>query len=128
MESHKRTLGILFVVLGAFQVLIMLLLNMFFSTIFTFAISEAEPKDARILELILGLVRYIPAFVIIFLGLPTIVAGIGLLKKQRWAMILALILACLHIFSFPVGTAIGIYTIWIYAEENRLLKANPAQG
>jgi hypothetical protein len=126
MDSHKRILGILFVVLATFQLMLMLFLSMFFTTIFTFAMSEAEPKDAHVLELVMSVVRYIPAFVIIFLALPALVAGIGLLAKQKWAMILALIMGCLNIFSFPVGTAIGIYTIWVYAEEQRRSKVSQA--
>jgi hypothetical protein len=126
MDSHKKILGILFVVLATFQLMLMLFLSMFFTTIFTFAMSEAEPKDGRVLELVMNVVRYIPAFVIIFLALPALVAGIGLLAKQKWAMILALIMGCLNIFSFPVGTAIGIYTIWVYAEEQRRSKVSQA--
>ena len=126
MESHKKALGILFVALGSVQLIVMLFLNLFFNTIFTFALSQAEPKDAQVLELVLSVVRYIPVLVIIFLALPALVAGIGLLARQKWSMILALIIGCLNIFSFPVGTAIGIYTIWVYAEEHRLSKVSPA--
>ena len=126
MESHKKVLGILFVVFASFQLLVMLFLGMFLSTIFAFAISQAEPKDVPILQMVMNIVRYIPALVIIFLSLPALIAGIGLLAKQKWAMILALIIGCLNIFSFPVGTAIGIYTIWVYAEEHRQSKVSPA--
>jgi hypothetical protein len=126
MESHKKVLGILFVIFASFQLLLMLFLGMFLSTIFTFAMSQAEPKDVPVLELVMNIVRYIPALVIIFMSLPALVAGIGLLAKQKWAMILALIIGCLNIFSFPVGTALGIYTIWVYAEEHRLSKVSLA--
>lgn len=126
MESHKKVLGILFVVFASFQLLVMLFLGMFLSTIFTFVISQAEPKDVPILQMVMNIVRYIPALVIIFLALPALIAGIGLLAKQKWAMILALIIGCLNIFSFPVGTALGVYTIWVYAEEHRQSKVSPA--
>ncbi|HMI67971.1 MAG TPA: hypothetical protein VK517_18140 [Cyclobacteriaceae bacterium] len=126
MESHKKILGILFVVLATFQVMLMLFLGLFFTTIFTFAMSQAEPKDAPIIELVMNVVRFIPTLVIIFLAVPALIAGIGLLAKQKWAMILALIMGCLNIFSFPIGTAIGIYTIWVYAEDQRQSKVNPA--
>lgn len=49
---------------------------------------------------------------IILLSLPGIVAGIGLLKKKEWARILSLILGVIDLINFPLGTAIGIYTIW----------------
>ena len=126
MESHKKVLGILFVVLGSLQLLTMLLLNMFFGAIFTFALSEAEPQEQRILQLVMSIVRFIPLLVIIFMALPGIAAGIGLLAKQKWAMIVALIIGCLNLFSFPFGTALGIYTIWVYSEDQRQSKVIPS--
>lgn len=127
MESHKKVLGILYVVLASIQILIMCLVSILFTTIIGFVMSQAEPKDAQVLELVLGILKYIPALVIIFLALPAMAAGIGLLAKKPWALVLALIIGCLNIFSFPIGTAIGVYTIWVYAEDNRLAKVTPSQ-
>ena len=126
MDSHKKILGILFLVLASFQTLAMLVLSMLMSVIFSYALSQSEPADVEVLEFILRLVRYIPMFVIIFLAVPGFIAGIGLLARQGWAMVFSLIIGCLHILSFPLGTALGIYTIWVYTEEQRLLKQNPA--
>jgi hypothetical protein len=47
------------------------------------------------------------------ISIPSILAGIGLFKYQQWARILALVLAVLHILSFPLGTALGIYAFWV---------------
>ena len=49
---------------------------------------------------------------IIILSLPGIIAGIGLLKRKEWARVLSLILGVIDLINFPLGTAIGIYTIW----------------
>jgi hypothetical protein len=43
--------------------------------------------------------------------------GIGLLKRRRWARILVLIGAVPELFVLPVGTAIGIYTIWVLMQK-----------
>lgn len=53
---------------------------------------------------------------IILLSLPGIVAGIGLLKRKEWARILSLILGVIDLINFPLGTAIGIYTIWVMVQ------------
>ena len=42
-----------------------------------------------------------------------ILAGYGLLNYKGWARILAMILAILNLILFPIGTAIGIYTLII---------------
>jgi hypothetical protein len=46
-----------------------------------------------------------------------LVGGVGLLKRRRWARILVLIGAVPELFVFPVGTAIGIYTIWVLMQK-----------
>ena len=42
-----------------------------------------------------------------------VLAGYGLLKYKSWARILAIILAILNLILFPIGTALGIYTLVI---------------
>lgn len=126
MESHKRVLGILFIISGALQLIIIFLLSIFLSTLFAFAMKEVNPDEAVILELVAHVLEVLPAFIIILISIPSILAGIGLLYQQRWAMILALVLGCLKLFSFPIGTALGIYTIWVYAEDQKQLKSNAA--
>ena len=128
MESHKRILGILYVVSAVFQALIMMVLNVFLSTIFTYAASQAEPDDVAVLEMIARLLEWLPAIVIVFFALPSLIAGIGLLNNKSWAMTLTLILGCLKLFSFPIGTAVGIYTIWVYAEDQRLARVNAVKN
>jgi hypothetical protein len=128
MESHKRVLGILFIALGTFQILLMLLLSTFMTSLFGFIMSQAEPEGARVIEIVAEFIRYIPLLIIVFLALPALVAGIGLVAEKPWALILALVIGCLNIFSFPFGTAIGIYTIWVYAENNKITRASSSQA
>jgi hypothetical protein len=51
------------------------------------------------------------------LSLPGIIGGIGLLQGKPWARILVLILAVFDLFNIPIGTAIGVYTIWVLMQE-----------
>ena len=51
-----------------------------------------------------------------------IAAGYGLLNYKSWARILAIILAILNLILFPIGTALGIYTLVImFNEETKAL-------
>lgn len=122
METHKRILGILYVVTGSFQVMTLTLVSIFFSTIFAFALGQVDADEREIIELILGIIRYIPITIMIFISIPTIIAGAGLLTRQKWALMLALIMGCLKLFSFPIGTALGVYSIWVYAEDQKQAK------
>ncbi len=97
-------------------------LSMFISTVLAFAMREVDPGQEVIIELITSIFQFLPAVIIIFFSIPAIIAGIGLLYKQSWALVLALILGCFKLFSFPIGTALGVYTIWVYVEQNKQSK------
>ena len=40
------------------------------------------------------------------------IAGWGLLQREPWARILALVLGFISLFNIPFGTAVGVYTLW----------------
>ncbi|HEU4389829.1 MAG TPA: hypothetical protein VFV34_18640 [Blastocatellia bacterium] len=67
-------------------------------------------------------VAIVVALIIIVVGAPGVIGGLGLLKRRSWARILVLIVGCLHLLSFPLGTALGIYTIWVLVQpETKLI-------
>ncbi len=39
--------------------------------------------------------------------------GIGLMRRERWARPLALVVGILMLLKIPFGTALGIYTLWV---------------
>lgn len=51
------------------------------------------------------------------LSIPSIVAGAGLLARQSWARALALIVGTLRMINVPLGTALGIYTLWVLLRD-----------
>ena len=42
-----------------------------------------------------------------------IAAGWGLLQREPWARMLAVVLGILNLFDPPFGTALGIYSLWV---------------
>lgn len=119
LDNHKKILGIIYIVTASFTILVALFIRAIMSTVFGFAFENADREEQRIGEFVMALMSFLPAVIILFSGIPTLIAGIGLLTKQSWAMILALIMGCLKLFSVPIGTAIGIYAIWIYSEDQK---------
>ncbi|HTH53512.1 MAG TPA: hypothetical protein VL495_06155 [Edaphobacter sp.] len=51
-----------------------------------------------------------------------LVAGYGLLTRKPWGRVLAIVLGVLALFKFPVGTALGIYTLWVLAPASSALE------
>jgi glucose uptake protein GlcU len=46
-------------------------------------------------------------------GLLGILAGWGLMDRQPWARTLAIVLGCIALMKISIGTALGIYTLWV---------------
>lgn len=120
MESHKRVVGILYIVTGVLQFIVMLLVSVLISSLIPFIADNAEENARWVFDWLVPFINIIAAIVITFFSIPSVVGGAALLQGKSWALTLLLILGCFKLFSFPIGTAIGIYTIWVYAEDKRL--------
>ncbi len=46
-------------------------------------------------------------------GIAGLAAGWGMLQRQGWARTLAIICSIISIPDIPVGTALGVYTLWV---------------
>jgi hypothetical protein len=53
--------------------------------------------------------------VTIFAAGLALCAGFGLLNRRPWGRVVAIIAAVLALLKFPLGTALGIYTLWVLA-------------
>jgi hypothetical protein len=52
-----------------------------------------------------------------FFGLLHLVLAWGLFERQPWARVLGVTLGFLALLRFPLGTALGIYTLWVLLPE-----------
>lgn len=50
--------------------------------------------------------------------------GFSLLSRRPWGRTLAIIAAILALFKFPLGTALGIYTLWVLAPRESGVEYN----
>lgn len=85
--------------------------------VFTFFASIGlAARDAEALP-ILGAIGSAVALFLLSLSVPGFLAGYGLLQRRPWARVLAIVIGFLQLVNFPIGTAIGAYTIWILFDE-----------
>jgi hypothetical protein len=120
MDKHFTVLGALFIGLGIMGLIGLVVVVSLFSvgTAVLSAVAAQEPHFPP-------LVAWLPAGFGILIGLlialttvPCLVAGYGLLARRPWAGVLALIAGILNIPAFPVGTAVGIYAIWVFLQDD----------
>ncbi|WP_423128903.1 hypothetical protein [Gaoshiqia sp. Z1-71] len=105
MEKHISLIGILHIVCGALGLLTALF-------IYTMLHLVGDFTDDSNANFILSTIANILAVVFVIFSIPGIIGGIGLIKRRQWARILILILSILNLLNFPLGTALGIYSIW----------------
>ena len=114
MRDHLKILGWLYAVSGGF----VLLLAMVIGTVL--GVAGAASAAAA-----LGIVGFVIAIIVAAIGLPSLICGWGLLNYKPWARTLGIILSVLQLPSFPVGTALGGYGLWVLLndESRRMLEA-----
>ena len=111
METHVKIVAWLWILNGVLSVL-MAIIGLIIANL-----NIPDPGDS-VLVSIGALCFFLPGIV------AYILAGYGLLNYKSWARILAIILAILNLILFPIGTAIGIYTLWaMFKDENKALFA-----
>lgn len=63
-------------------------------------------------QLVLSIISKVIVGFFVLLSIPGLIAGIGLFKRKEWARILTLIISIISLLNFPIGTAVGVYSIW----------------
>ncbi len=107
MQKHVRILGWLQIALGLFDLLIGGLLFALMSGI---GAASGEVEGFLALSVVGGIMGTI----MLILGLPNLICGIGLLRNWGgWVIGLAVILGFFNLATAPIGTLIAIYTFWI---------------
>ncbi len=118
MEKHITLLGWLYIALSAIGLLIALI-------VFTAVVGGGLISGDREAIAITSIVGSVVSGFLVLLSVPGVFAGIGLLRFRPWARMLALVLGILNLLNFPLGTALGVYTIWalLNDESSRLFEA-----
>ena len=113
MASHVRALAILQIVYSSLGLLLAIIVFVLFGGIAAIVGFNASVDDSVVAVPILAVIGGIASSVLMVLSLPRLIAGIGLLKYQNWARILTLVISVLGLVDMPIGTALGVYGLWV---------------
>lgn len=115
LHLHVQILGwlriasaALMLVIGAFALIFLAGLGLFSSA----ASGDAAPFWA------LTLAALFIGGLMVVLALPSLLAGVGLLRRKEWGRILALIVGVFDLFNFPIGTLIAIYSFYVLFQSS----------
>jgi hypothetical protein len=110
MKQHITLIAALNIGFGVIRLLIGLVILIILGTA---GLISGEPSAVAITTLIGSII----AIFFSIKSVPEILGGLGLLKRRQWARITIIIIGCIDLIEFPVGTAIGIYTLWVLLNE-----------
>ena len=106
MDSHVKALGWLWIITGVFSLGSAICAG--------FGIGGSGfISDDQTSFVTTSIVGVICGGSLLFGGILDLIAAYGLFNFKSWARILAIILGILNLFLFPIGTALGIYTLWV---------------
>ncbi len=121
-QDHNKVIGIMHLIWGGFNALIMMIMIPFF--LMFMGIIGSDPHAPPEMAAIFGLFGAMMLFFALLFGLPPILAGYAMLKRKSWAKAAGVVAACFEALSMPVGTALCVYTLWFMfgGEADRLYK------
>ncbi len=76
-----------------------------------------DPDQAAFAAPVAMLIGLCIAGFLLILSAPAIIGGWGLIKGKSWSRVLMIVISALHLLSFPFGTALGIYGLWVLLNE-----------
>ena len=123
IAGHLRLLGILWLAVSAFRLVPGLILLVM--------VDHGAWREEGAPPFLFPLLEGVAA-VLLFLAFAGVVTGWGLLTRQRWARMLAIMLGAVSLIDMPFGTALGIYTFWTLLpaqseqQYERITRAEPA--
>lgn len=110
MDKHITLVAVLNI---GFGFLGLLIAGIIFISLTGAGIISGEPEAIAVTSIVGTCV----ALFFIIISIPKIIGGIGLLKRKSWSRILILVIAVIDLINIPIGTAIGIYELWVLLNE-----------
>jgi hypothetical protein len=112
-QDHNKVIGIMHLIWGGFNALMMLVMALFFF----FVLPAGFRNDPNVPPEFTAFFSFVMGMVIVFsllFSLPPILAGYAMLKRKRWAKVMSIIAACFEALSMPFGTALAVYSLWFH--------------
>jgi len=114
MQKHITAVGALRIGYGILGLLITMLVLIFTVGMGFLARSLEGDEEALAVLTVIGVPL---AFVVALLSIADIIGGVGVLKHKNWARYLVMVHSVLDLFNFPIGSVLGIYSIWVLMQD-----------
>jgi hypothetical protein len=115
--DHNKVLSILHLIYGGLNFFSLLIVIPFFLIGLPLGFG-GEPEAQIVGAVFIGVALLVGFFALLF-SLPPLIAAYGMHKHRPWARTAGIVAAVLAAISFPLGTALCVYSFWFYMGEGR---------
>jgi hypothetical protein len=85
---------------------------------------HAEEVPRELLDFLPILFVVIGALIAV-VSIVAIIGSIGVLKRQEWGRITLIVVSFFNLLHVPLGTALGVYTLWVLFNDEIVRIFNP---
>ena len=131
MEKHVTLVGILNIVYRSMAIigaLILFALAFGFGYLMEFVSrfdhNEMHEIPPGVLNIVPIILTFVGVLIMIF-SITGIIGAVGVLKKKEWGRITLLIVSFFSLLSIPLGTILGVYSIWVLLNDETIRLFNP---
>lgn len=114
MKQHVSFVGALHIGFGILGLIGALAVYITFN--FAEGFVEQEPLAEQVITFLGGTL----SLLILFFACLGIIGGIGVFSYKPWARILVMIVSAINCLNVPIGTAKGVYSIWVLMQPETI--------
>ena len=111
-KEHNNLLGIFILVQGGLTVLTGLILLFIYGGMGIALVGAGRDDEARMVGGIMMVAGFVIGALIIIFSALYFFTGVKIRKVQPIGRTLGIVVSILSLFSFPIGTALGVYGLW----------------
>lgn len=111
-KEHNNLLGIFILIQGGLTIFAGLLMLLIYGGMGVALMGAGPDSEARLAGGMILVIGVIVAIVIVVFSALYLYTGFKIRKEQSIGRTLGIIVSVLSLFSFPLGTALGIYGLW----------------
>jgi hypothetical protein len=134
MENHLKLVAILNIVyrsLAFIGAIVLGAIAVWFTDIYELLVQSYTIHPHEIPLALLNIVPIILSFIalwMVIVSVAGIIGGIGVLTRKEWGRIVLLIVSFFNLIRVPLGTALGVYGIWVLLNKETIQLLNPVEN
>jgi hypothetical protein len=132
MEKHITLVGILNIVYESFALIgacvlfaIAIGFRYFFELLSRYNHRGMDDIPPEVMDIVPFILTAIGILLLVF-SLVGIIGAIGVMKKKEWGRITILVISFFDLIHIPLGTVLGVYSIWVLLNDETIRLFNPA--